>query len=248
MIFSPALIAVIFVSGALIRCAGVGGVLLVPALHLLGVLPLHQAIPVAMMSFVITGLIGTLDHSRNGNLPWRLAIPLCVGSMPGAFFGAWFLNQISANILSLFFGLFVLSAGIYALTNQSQKTKQAIWASTISNQLLFGLVCGFGSALTGTGGPMLLVPILLFAGLPVLSVISLAQVIQIPIASMATIGNLLHGEIDFKLGVILALLLGIGAFIGGRVAHRIPVSIIKKTVAVILIFTGLFLIYQTNID
>ena len=245
MILSSALIAVILVAGALIGYAGVGGVLLVPALHLIGGLPLHQAIPAAMLSYVITGLIGTLSHSLHGTLPWRMAIPLCTGAMPGAFLGAWLLNQTPVNMLSLLFGLFALGAGISALTSQPRLFINTTWSSGTSALFLIGLACGIGSALTGTGGPLLLMPILMFLGMSTLHTLSLAQVIQVPIATMATAGNLLHGQIDFELGLILAVLLGVGAFLGGRTAHRLPVPVIKKTVAVILIATGLFLAYQT---
>ena len=78
--------------------------------------------------------------------------------------------------------------------------------------ILAGLTCGIGSALTGTGGPLLLMPILVFMEIPTLHARGLAKVIQIPIATMATAGNLLPGQTDFKLGLVLALLLGIGTF------------------------------------
>ncbi|MDE0715323.1 MAG: hypothetical protein OXI10_10735, partial [Gammaproteobacteria bacterium] len=55
----------------------------------------------------------------------------------------------------------------------------------------------------------------------------------------------LHGQIDFKLGLILGVLLGAGALLGNRTAHRLSVPIIKKTVAIVLIATGLFLACQT---
>ncbi len=244
MILSPALIAVVLVAGTLIGYAGVGGVLLVPALHLIGNLPLHQAIPAAMLSYVITGLIGTWNHSLHGTLPWRMAIRLGTGAMSGAFLGAWLLSQIPVSMLSLFFGLFVLGAGISSLTKPKLPVNPT-WKSGTGTLFLVGLACGIGSAFTGTGGPLLLMPILVFMGMPTLHALGLAQVIQIPIATMATAGNLLHGPIDFKLGLMLAVLLGVGAFLGGRTAHRLPVPVIEKTVAAILIATGLFLCHQT---
>ena len=56
--------------------------------------------------------------------------------------------------------------------------------------ILTGLTCGIGSALTGTGGPLLLMPILVFTEIPTLHALGLAQVMQIPIATMATASNL----------------------------------------------------------
>ena len=55
------------------------------------------------------------------------------------------------------------------------------------NQLLvIGAITGFGSALTGTGGPVVLVPILVWCEMPILAAVGLSQAIQMPIALLAT--------------------------------------------------------------
>ena len=75
---------------------------------------------------------------------------------------------------------------------------------------MIGLFVGLGSALTGTGGPVLLIPILLWLNFPLLAVVGLAQGIQIPIALSASTGNYIFSGIDFVLAGILSILLGIG--------------------------------------
>ncbi len=51
-------------AGLLIGAVGIGGVILVPALVYFGGVPIHAAIAGAMMSYLLTGLVGTLVYAR----------------------------------------------------------------------------------------------------------------------------------------------------------------------------------------
>ncbi|MCZ6520224.1 MAG: sulfite exporter TauE/SafE family protein, partial [Bacteroidetes bacterium] len=103
---------------------------------------------------------------------------------------------------------------------------------------------GFGSSLTGTGGPVLLVPILLTLHYPALKSIGISQAIQLPIAVFAVIGFWLYGEIDLGLGLHLGIAQAIGVYIGAQVAHRLPVVQLRRLVAIVLIGVGSMMIWQ----
>ena len=85
---------------------------------------------------------------------------------------------------------------------------------------------------------MVLVPILLWLKVPALTAVGLSQVIQIPIALLATGGNLTFGYIDFKLGSILAIMLMCGVIVGARIAHQVSKELLKKLIAVALLVAG----------
>merc|ERR1711879_171042 len=59
-----------------------------------------------------------------------------------------------------------------------------------------GMAVGFGSSITGTSGPVLLLPVLMLVRWPILPALGHAQAIQVPIATLATLGHLvcLHGS------------------------------------------------------
>jgi len=101
-----------------------------------------------------------------------------------------------------------------------------------------GAVTGFGSALSGTGGPLLLIPILVWMKLPVLTAVGLGQVIQLPIATLASIGNFQLGEVDIQVSLAIAVLLVLGVTAGARLAHRLPATLLTRIVAVVLILVG----------
>lgn len=83
-------------------------------------------------------------------------------------------------------------------------------------RLGIGLIVGAGSTLTGTSGPVLMLPIVLGMGWDVNVALSSALLIQLPIATAATISYVLlrPGLLDFALGGALAVTLGPFMFLG----------------------------------
>jgi uncharacterized membrane protein YfcA len=110
--------------------------------------------------------------------------------------------------------------------------------------VFIGLGVGFGSALTGTGGPVLLVPLLLTLGYLPLSAVGVSQAVQLPIAVFATLGFLLYGEIDFSLGIALGVVQSLGVIIGGLVAHKLPQEKLRLVVAITLMGVGVLMIWR----
>jgi len=138
----------------------------------------------------------------------------------------------------------LLFSGVNSLREQSTVTGVD---SPIDDRFLAiaGLVTGVGSALTGTGGPLLLIPILLFRRVHLLTAIGLAQVVQIPISFTATLGNVLSGSVDFRLGLILGVVLAIGSFVGAKSVHFVPVAPLKKAVASLMLAVGVFILLRS---
>lgn len=243
MILTPVLTVIVFIVGILIGCVGIGGVLLVPTLKYLGNISLHQAIPACMVSFIVAGLVGAAIYARHGTIDRAMAIKICTGALPGAFIGAYLLPYISPVALEIGIGILVLVCGIHALRKGENKNGNIDGSNSIELGVI-GLVTGIGSALSGTGGPLLLVPILIWRKVPVLTAIGLSQVIQIPISLMATLGNVVYGEVDFRMGLTLGLVLGGGTLLGAKISHKLPFILLKKLVAGLLIIVGLAILYR----
>ncbi len=232
-----ALAAVGVLVGFLIGCVGIGGVLLVPTLTYLGGFGIHEAIAACMMSYLFSGGVAALVFARRGSVEWSPAGWLCVGAMPGAFLGAALVSVAPGRVLELLLALMVTFAGLHALRDPEPAGPPAQRLAP-ARLALIGALTGFGSALTGTGGPLILVPTLVWLRQPVLRVVGLSQVIQVPIALLATVGNLLYTGVNATLGTALAALLTVGAVAGARLAHALPRPLLKRAVAAVLVATG----------
>jgi uncharacterized membrane protein YfcA len=240
-LFSPLLVAVVFVVGILIGGVGIGGVLLVPSLNYFSSVPLHVAIPACMVGYIFTGLIGAIMYAKQGTINWPLALKICMGALPGAYLGSYVLPFIPAYWLEIAIGFLILGSGLDAIF-RGGRHQQTEFSSNNTELISIGFVTGIGSALTGTGGPLLLIPILLWRKAPILTAIGLSQAVQVPISLTATISNMTHSEVDFSLGLSLALLLGAGAVLGAKFVHILPIAFLKKLVATILMMVGLMIL------
>jgi uncharacterized protein len=232
------------VSGLLIGCIGIGGVLLVPVLSLIGI-PVHAAIAASMFSYIFSGVIGVWLYAREGSIEWVSAGWLGAGAMPGAFIGALLAARLSGNLLLVMIGAVVIFAGIRSLLRRGAGSDEGRVPPRLL-LLVIGTVIGVGSALTGSGGPLLLVPLLLALRVPVLPAVGLSQAIQIPIAILASAGNLVTGTLDWPLGILLSVGITLGTGIGARAAHVLPKQFLTRLVAVVLLFVGTLIIIRAN--
>lgn len=235
------LVAAALVIGALIGCVGVGGVLLPLALFYIGGLDLHLAAATSMWSFLFTGISGTITYSRRRSIDWRAVKWLGAGVMPAAALGALTNTALPAGALKVILAALVVAAGLDAILRKpkGQRHPRSMNASFL---LGFGAVVGFGSAVTGTGGPVLLVPILVSMQVSVLAAVGISQAIQIPVALFATVGYVLYGEVDAVLGTALGVVEVIGVMAGVRIAHTLPLPALRNVVSATCVGTGILML------
>jgi uncharacterized protein len=239
-----AIAALALVSGVLIGCIGIGGVFLVPCLSLAGV-DVHAAIGASMFSFIFSGAIGVWLYARHGSIAWRSATWLAAGAAPAAFLGALLAAHTRGDILLLLVGATVTFAGWRMLRRASKPESPDVRFAPL---LLAGVgaAVGRGSALTGTGGPVLLVPLLMWLGAPVLTAVGLSQAIQVPIALMASLGNFWTGSLELLLAAVLSIGVTFGSAVGARIAHAVPAHFLSRLVAVALVLVGAMVAVQSG--
>lgn len=225
-------------AGLLIGCVGIGGVTLVPLLAYLGGVPIHTAIAAAMFAYLVSGAIGTFVFAKNKSIRWDLTAWMWAGAMPAAFLGAIAASAASAWILELCIGVLTAASGLNTLLAKSDKDGDAGSQPGKPALAVIGGITGFASSLTGTGGPLVLIPILMWLQIPVLTAIGLSQAIQLPIAVLATAGNIYSDSLDIVLGCVLAAGISLGTWAGARLAHILPKATLRRVVSVLMVIVG----------
>jgi len=229
------------ISGLMIGCIGIGGVILVPALVFLADIPIRIGIPAAMLAYIVSGIVATAVFARNKSIHWGMATWLCVGATPTAFAGAWAVSVVDPRLLEVCLGLLTLLSGVNSLWGRSASDHAE---TVLSNKALLtvGAVTGFLSSISGTGGPLVMVPIVISMNVPVLVAVGLSQVVQLPVAIAATVGNVLYGELDLILAGILAASLMVGSLYGAKLAHVVPRATLRRIVSIVLVVVGAFIL------
>lgn len=101
-----------------------GGTLLVPALVFLVGTKQHIAQGVSLAVFIPTALVAIITHTKQGNVKFKLALYLMVGSIIGAVGGSLLASQLNPELLRKIFGFFLIAMGIYEYFGKSKLEKK----------------------------------------------------------------------------------------------------------------------------
>ncbi|UBM58545.1 sulfite exporter TauE/SafE family protein [Marinilongibacter aquaticus] len=115
---------VIGVEGALVGfltgLVGVGGgFLIIPALVMLGKIPVKEAIGTSLAIIVINSIIGFLSSLGHHSMDWTLLLSVSAFAVLGIFLGTFLSKKLNGQQLKPAFGWFVLIMGIYILIRET---------------------------------------------------------------------------------------------------------------------------------
>ena len=232
-----------FFVGCFVGGTGIGGVLLVPYLVFILGLDAATAVASTMFAYIFSGLAATFAYARMGSVKWPMVWPVCGAAAPAAFFGSLTVWIVPGEILLAGIAALTIFSGYRTLRPPVNASSDNVNIKTRA-LIAVGAISGYISALVGAGGAVVLIPLLFAMGAPALLAIGLSQAIQFVIAATATMGNLSVGQIDFTIGGVIATALVLGILLGSRVAHALPVDILRKTVAWVLTLVGLSIALQ----
>jgi len=233
-----------------------GGLVIVPVLSSIllhfAILPPEQvvitAIATSLASILFTSTSSAIAHHKNGNVPWNLAPSVMTGVALGALISGFMAALLPGNVVRLVFAVSVVLIAL-KMFYSSTKSDSATIRQMPNKGLLtfFTTITGGLSAMIGIGGGALLVPLLTFFSLDMKKAIGCASACGIVIALFGSIGYISSGSAHFALEdgfagfVYLPALLGIvctswfTAPLGAKATHTLPVPLIKKIFAVLLL-------------
>ncbi len=227
----------ILLAGGLIGAVGIGGVLLVPVLTKLGGVPVPQAIAAASLGFALPALVALGPLRRQPALAVRCA-PLLAGALAGAAAGALLVRWLPATALMTGVTVLVLFSGWRGLRRSAASAQPAAEPLSAEALLAVGVLVGMGSALTGTGGPVLVLPLLMLLRQPLLFAVVTAQAIQLPVALASSTVHAIEGRLDLRLALLFGLLMLAGSIAGQRVATRLDTLQLQRLVSMLLLAVG----------
>ncbi len=233
--------------GISIGAVGIGGILLIPALAVFGNLGIHEAMATALFTFFFTGVAGALLFQRRGSIRWNITAPVSLGAVSCGFLGAWANSRLNAPVLTLILSAIIVLAGIYTLRTHAAN-RQPMFEQRPARQraLLTGIgaVVGFGSGLTGVGGPAVSVPIMVMFGFAPLATIGASQVIQILASLSGSAANLHYGTIHYGIAFPVTVAQLMGVPLGVRIVHAVNAKALRRFIAILCILVGAWLIVR----
>lgn len=222
--------------GGCIGLTGIAGFLL-PMFYtgFLG-MPSSKSLALSFAAFLISGILGSVNYYRSGNLELKTAGILSAGSFLGAIVGVKINLLIPEDTMKIILYLVVLLSGISILLRKEKPEKEG--KKKEKNKavyFLLGVVTGAVCAASGAGGPVLVMPLLTLIGFPAHTAVGISLFDSIFIALPSAAGYLYAAsgvkEIYYLLPVLLVAH-GIGVFAGSKNAVKINQKLLKQIVAV----------------
>lgn len=214
------------VGGIGITAIGPGGVLPTIGLFALTNLSAAQVAGTAIVTHVATGVLGTAAYTRSGQLHQRdtrrTAIMLAVAALAGTPIGILINTLVSKRLFGIVLAVVLAGTAVLVLYRERRPTPALGRHPGTPALVGVGLVVAVAAGIVGIGGPMLTVPLLAAAGVPVLEALAAAQVQSIVIAGVGTFGYLSTGAIDWALAVLVGVPELVGVLVGWKIAHVLP--------------------------
>ena len=239
--------------GCLVGLTGVAGFLL-PIVYtsVLGY-STTQGLALSFAAFIVSGVLGSLNYRKAGNLDVPFGLRLSAGSLIGALLGVRLNLVIPEAQVKVILYLVVLLSGTSILLRKDGKASEKksgkksgfrIEDNLIATVIL-GLVTGFICALSGAGGPVLVMPLLVVFGVGVRVAVGIALFNSIFIGLPACLGYMSQCDVAQLLPVIAAALIahGLGVWIGSKNAVRINQRLLKKGIAVFSILIAIWRLF-----
>ncbi|MCB5163860.1 sulfite exporter TauE/SafE family protein [Streptomyces bambusae] len=105
-----------------------GGFLVVPALALLGGLPMSVAVGTSLLVIAMKSFSGLAGHLSGVTIDWNLALMVTAAAVVGSLIGSRFAGRIPQDVLRKAFGWFVVVMGVFVL---GQQLPAVVWTGPL---------------------------------------------------------------------------------------------------------------------
>ena len=241
-----------------------GGIIIVPVLHYIftqqGFAPsvvMNQAVTTSLATIIIISILAAYEHHKKKAILWPVVNSFAPGILIGAFIGVFVADSLSSSMLRFIFGSFEILVAIQIWFDLRPKTKNINQDKLPrkSTFILTGTSIGIVSTILGIGGGTLTIPFLLWCNYQIRNAVAISSACSIPIALVATITFIIAsldnsdvfvnsiGYLYWPAAFIIMIMTIFFAPIGAYLAHHLPVEILKRSFAILLMLVGIKMLF-----
>ena len=200
---------------------------------------MHAASATSLAAMIFTAFSSACSYQRRNCLVWPIVKRVVPGLCLGLLLGAWLTSFLTNDFLQQLFALF-LCCMAFSLVFDQQRALPSVSPSSYWVSVA-GIFVGLLTTLFGVGGGVLLVPLFLALSLTMHQASGTSSLCGVVVA---TIGSVLLSRYVYWPA---ALTIGLGSVfcapLGARLAFMLPIKVLKRCFAVILLFSAWNLVY-----
>lgn len=234
--------------GMVIGWCGIAGFLL-PILFLnYGGFSPAESMFLSFSCFALSGGIGAFHYHRRGELPVKKGLYVCAGSIFGGLIGAAVGGAFAPEtVKQILYGVVLISGiAIFVQEFLLQGKRNGKAGKIPAVLVILGFVTAILCALSGAGGPVLVMPLLVVLGVPIKDAVGIALLDSVFIAApaIAVYGSKCSVK-ELLLVLLLALVShGAGIAFGSKTAAVIPQKLLKRGVAAFSVCFALYMLWK----
>jgi hypothetical protein len=219
-----ALTAIFFLTSIVSVVTGSTSLITVPAMLQFGIEP-RSAVATNMLALTFMSIGGSLSFRDKNVFDYRRSPLLIVLTLAGSSSGALLLLVVPSRVVPLIISVLMIAvavfsvvkreAGITAVERQvSRGAEVAGYAATF----FLGIYGGFFS-----GGYVTLLTVAFVAlfGMTFVQAVATTKLVNAFSSLVATLIFIWRGLVDYRLGILLGIIMFVGAFIGGHITVRL---------------------------
>lgn len=215
----------------------------------------HLALGTSMASIIFISFVSLRKHNHRNAVIWSIVKIISLGVFLGAFLATFVVSQLNSTYLAMFFSLYMAYLSIKMLTGAKKTQEKNNEKLNNKEVIIVGSGIGAISSLVSIGGGSLTVQYLVSKNIAFKKAIGTSSAIGFPISVAGTIGYLVNGwgstsYENYTFGFVYlpaVICISVASLysipIGVKLAHHLPVSVLKKIFAVVLMTLSLKMLF-----
>lgn len=226
-----ALSTIFFVTSIVSVVTGSTSLITVPAMFQFGIEP-RCAVATNMMALTLMSVGGSWSfHGRNVIDGGRVPL-LIVLTIAGSILGAILLLIVPLRALPLIISVFMLGIALFSVVRRdagiSVVTSEPSRAMEITGYVATFVLGVYGGFFSGGYVTMLTAGFVGLFGMTFLQAVSTTKLVNVFSSAVATLIFMWRGLVDYRLGILMGVVMFVGAFIGGRITLKLSNLLLRR--------------------
>ncbi len=233
--------SIFFVTSVIGVVTGANSLITIPVMLQFGIDP-RVATATNMLALTFMSIGGALPFVGK-NVFDRQRLPLfIVLTLLSSAIGAWLVTLVPAEAMSFLIAFFMLGVALFVVINRRAGVTPATHVSRGAAFTGYGmtfLLGVYGGFFSGGYVTMLTSTFVALFGMTFMQAVATTKIINFFSSLVATLVYVTAGLIDWRLGIMLSVIMFVGALIGGRLALKLNNEVVRQVFLVVVVSLAL---------
>ena len=225
------LLLIFFATSIVSVVTGSTSLITVPAMLQFGIEP-RSAVATNMLALTLMSVGGSLSFRGRNVIDHRCSGLLILFTLAGSILGALLLLVVPSKALPLIIAVFMIGVALFSTIKRQAGVRSTECEPSRGREITgYGVtfVLGvYGGFFSGGYVTLLTAAFVALFGMTFMQAISTTKVVNIFSSLVATLIFTWRGLVDYRLGIVMGVVMFAGALIGGRVALRLSNAWLRR--------------------